>query len=82
MPAKKQSVDNSDMQVVVDPDDTISFAEFEQAMGLIQFVARVIVVRNANGKHSDKFCRLCQQARQLKEPCQHAAIWKLAGVNK
>jgi hypothetical protein len=77
MPAKKES-----LPVIVDPDDTISFEEFSQAMDLIQWVARAIVTRNANGKKSDKFCRLCSASRLIKEPCRHADIWKLALANK
>jgi hypothetical protein len=87
MPAAKKNDDGGKvgmikMEVVVDPDDTISFEEFRQAMDLIQWVGRTIVTRNANGKMSDKFCRLCQQSRLLKTPCHHADIWRLAGINK
>ncbi len=48
-------------------------------MALLRWVADKIVVRNANGKYSEKFCLLCPQARLKREPCRHAQIWEMTG---
>lgn len=47
---------------------------------LLQWVADRIVVRNQNGRRSDKMCLLCKEARRRREPCRHTRIWELAGV--
>ena len=44
---------------------------------LLKRVGAIIVTRNALGRRSDKFCRLCSQARLLKVPCPHTQIWEL-----
>ena len=48
-----------------------------ELLDLLAWVGRTIVVRNANGRTSDKFCRLCQTSRHHKEKCRHAEVWQL-----
>ena len=38
--------------------------------------------QDANGKKSDKFCRLCAASKLNKLACRHADVWRLAGTNK
>jgi hypothetical protein len=44
---------------------------------LLRWVAERIVVRNVNGKRSDKFCALCKEARRRHEVCKHSQIWAI-----
>ena len=50
----------------------------DDARDLLKWVGRVIVTRNANGKQSDKFCKLCSSSKLHKEACRHAEVWELA----
>lgn len=52
----------------------------DEMVAVIKFVARTIRTINVNGKSMTGKCRLCSQARILREPCQHDRIWKLAGM--
>lgn len=52
----------------------------EDQRELLHWIAERIVVRNQNGKRSDRMCLLCKEARRRREPCRHTRIWELAGV--
>lgn len=64
------------------PAKKIEADEKIEVMDVLAFVARVIRVRNANGRVTDKFCSLCTEARHLKIPCRHTDIWELVKANK
>jgi hypothetical protein len=86
MPAKKNEALSEKLvglqQFADEVNATTLATEHPEWLDLIQWVGRTIVTRNANGRQSDKFCALCQKSKLHKEPCRHAAIWRLAGINK
>jgi hypothetical protein len=49
----------------------------DELKSMLKWVGERIVIRNANGKRSDKLCLMCKEARRLRLPCQHARIWEL-----
>ena len=69
MPAKKAAEPQTDF---IEVKITI-----EQAEDLLRWVGTVIKTRNANGKKSNLFCRLCGPSKQLKLKCRHTEVWQL-----
>lgn len=51
---------------------------YEELLELLRWAGDHIVIRNANGKRSDRFCLICRFTR-LREPCRHGAMWALGG---
>ena len=79
MPAKKAAVNEQPgMGELLGMDPTGRDDRIDALEDLLAWVGRAIVTRNANGRKSDKFCRLCAASRLLKEPCRHTQVWAVA----
>ena len=62
------------------PGAIVAVHDTTESQALLRWVAERIVVRNQNGRRSDKFCLLCKEAHRRREMCKHTRIWELAGV--
>jgi hypothetical protein len=53
-----------------------------ESLDLLRWVGKWIMVRNQNGKVSDKFCLLCKNTRVRPMDCRHKEIWRLTGLER
>ena len=49
--------------------------ELRYVQELLRWIAPKIIVRDGNGKRSQRMCILCPRARALRIPCRHAEIF-------
>lgn len=58
-------------------DAVLPMPDGDNAARLLAEVGKLIVIRNANGARSRKFCLLCGEARRIKQRCVHDTIWAM-----
>ena len=73
-------IDEETVRSLAPPGSTSPAQDIIEGLNLLRWIAERIVVRNQNGRRSDKMCLLCKEARRRREPCKHTRIWELAGV--
>lgn len=74
------TIDADTLRALALPGSISPVHDISEGLNLLRWIAERIVVRNQNGRRSDKLCLLCKEARRRREPCRHGRIWELAGV--